>query len=256
LDLVQPFLLDIAQRGLGVNRVGDQENIRVRVRERTQAIVIFLSGSIPEAERDRAAVHHDVGSVVVEHSRDVLVRKAVGSVADERRARGEDAEGAISREQIEEIAEAVETMAGDSALATERAEMDELEGERRSHQHEIDEAASKSRSVKMLDSSVKRMMEQIRAEMEDADGDIGQSFRSLDLDGDGIMSQEELLEAMEALDPEKRPNEAAFRQLLAKIDFDKDGKISLDEWRSAVEELQMKSRDEGEEGGKDKKASV
>ena len=54
------------------DREADEENVGLRVRERPQAIVIFLACRIPQTEVDGLAVHHDVRAVVVEHRGDVL----------------------------------------------------------------------------------------------------------------------------------------------------------------------------------------
>ena len=163
-------------------------------------------------------------------------------------------------------------MSSPTACAAEREEMRELEEERR-RTEDIDEATKTSREIAMLDSRVARMLEDLRKEMDSADGDIGQvragsaharprapspppkpatadaaskhpeslpraafaaskrphsvtpgpqAFRALDLDGDGVMSHEELLEAMEQLDLSQKPYEAAFKKLLEKIDWDAD----------------------------------
>jgi hypothetical protein len=45
--------------------------VRVGVRERTETVVIFLAGGIPEGELDVLAVNLDIGDVVLENGGDV-----------------------------------------------------------------------------------------------------------------------------------------------------------------------------------------
>ena len=55
----------------------------MRVAERAQAVVILLTGSIPESQTDGLVVDHDTRRVVVEDGRDVLAGEGVGGVGDE-----------------------------------------------------------------------------------------------------------------------------------------------------------------------------
>lgn len=48
------------------DRETDQEDVGLRVGEGSEAVVIFLSGGIPQSEADRPAVDHHAGRVVVE----------------------------------------------------------------------------------------------------------------------------------------------------------------------------------------------
>ena len=59
---------------------GDEEDVGLRVRERTQPVVILLPRGIPKAEVDRLAVDHHVRRVVVEHGGDVVLGESVGGV--------------------------------------------------------------------------------------------------------------------------------------------------------------------------------
>lgn len=61
----------------------DQENVRLGVAERAQAIVVLLTGGIPETQADGLVVDHDAGGVVVEDGGDVLAGESVGGVGDE-----------------------------------------------------------------------------------------------------------------------------------------------------------------------------
>ena len=84
LDFWVPLLLDVLEGRRADDGEANQEHVRLRVRQRPQAIVVFLSGSIPQAEVNRTAVNHDVSGVVVENGRNVLAREGVGGVTDEK----------------------------------------------------------------------------------------------------------------------------------------------------------------------------
>ena len=53
-------------------REANEEDVRLRVRQRPEAVVILLSCGIPEPEVDGLAIDHDARRVVVEDCRDVL----------------------------------------------------------------------------------------------------------------------------------------------------------------------------------------
>lgn len=154
----------------------------------------------------------------------------------------------LSREQLGDIAEAVDIMSGTSATAREKEEMQQLEREREAAREEVEAAIQESSDLKALDSSVRRMIEKLREDCAQTDKDLGQTLRSLDLDDDGFMNIEELQAAMEHLSQGKRPDKKAFKKLLAKLDNDGDGQISVKEWRLFMEDMQMTRKDEDEEG--------
>lgn len=86
----------------------------------------------------------------------------------------------------------------------------------------IEEGKKQSSQVAMLDSRVSTMLTNLRAELEQTESSIGKAFHSLDLDRDGVVSHQELLNAMEELHFSKRPDAAAFQELLDDIDIDQD----------------------------------
>ena len=153
----------------------------------------------------------------------------------------------LSREQLGEIAEAVEMMAADSPVAKEKEEMACLEAERTAHREEIEEAKGMSSTVSMLDSRVQRMMSNLKAEIEDTETTIGEAFHALDLDGDGEVSCEELEKAMEHLHLSKRPDATAFQELLDTIDTDHDGKISVRDFRKLIKEMSSPGDDDDDD---------
>ena len=64
LHLVNPFLLDVLKRGVAHDREAHEEHVRVAVAERPQAIVISLTGGVPEPEVYELAVHDHVCCVL------------------------------------------------------------------------------------------------------------------------------------------------------------------------------------------------
>lgn len=83
LDLWPPFGLDVVERVRGDNGEANQKDIGLGVRQRAQAVIILLTGSIPEAEIDWLTIDHDVGRVVIEHGGDILAGESVGRVRNE-----------------------------------------------------------------------------------------------------------------------------------------------------------------------------
>lgn len=78
-----PFVLDVlVGRGAGDGEA-DDEDVGLRVGERTEAIVLLLTRRVPQIEADVAPIHGDLGAVVVEHGGDVFFGKRSGGVRDE-----------------------------------------------------------------------------------------------------------------------------------------------------------------------------
>jgi len=150
----------------------------------------------------------------------------------------------LSREQLQEIARAVETMSSESAFSRERQEMLELEKQRLEKRLEVEQACGDASALAMLDKRVSKMILALKAEMEKADGAIGKAFHSLDLDGDGVLSAEELLQAMDSINVKLRPQDAQFKQLLEQLDHDKDGRINLADLQELIREMQMRDASE------------
>jgi len=146
----------------------------------------------------------------------------------------------LSREQVREIAHAVGTLSAKSALEEERNEMSALEAERLSAATSIEAAKLQTYQVRMLDSRVRRMMETLKTEIEEADGSVGATFKSLDLDGDGVLSREELMQAIEAMNEKRRPQAEQMKQVLEQLDPDSDGKIQLSDLRTLMFEMELR----------------
>ncbi len=61
----------------------DDEDVGLRVGQRAKAVVLLLACRVPQIEADDAAVHGDLGAVVVEHGGNVLFGECAGRVGDE-----------------------------------------------------------------------------------------------------------------------------------------------------------------------------
>ena len=64
--IVTDLGLDVIKRGWADDGEADEKNVGLRVRERSETIVIFLSGSIPKSKADGLAIDHYTRRVVVE----------------------------------------------------------------------------------------------------------------------------------------------------------------------------------------------
>ena len=95
-----PISSHIFKTGRAYQGEANQKNIHLRIGERPQPVVIFLSSCVPQAQVDWAAIdlkpekrfvdglerfseaHHNIGRIVVKHCRYVFTRKCIGSVAN------------------------------------------------------------------------------------------------------------------------------------------------------------------------------
>lgn len=78
-----PLVLDVLiGRGAGDGEA-DDEDVGLRVGQRAKAVVLLLTCCVPQVEADGAAVHSDLGAVVVEHGGNVLFGERAGRVRDE-----------------------------------------------------------------------------------------------------------------------------------------------------------------------------
>jgi hypothetical protein len=65
------LLLNVVERVGRVDGEADEDDVRVGVAERAQAVVVLLAGRVPQRKLDVFAVDLDVRDVVLEHRRDV-----------------------------------------------------------------------------------------------------------------------------------------------------------------------------------------
>jgi hypothetical protein len=100
--MARKYLRDNVVKGRGVdNGEAEQEHIRLGIRQRSEAVVVFLAGCVPQAEPDALVVEQNICRVALTagktvsttsitvikasrhiHSRNVLVRKVTAAVAD------------------------------------------------------------------------------------------------------------------------------------------------------------------------------
>ena len=80
-DLGVPLGLDVLKRRWPHQREADEEDVGLRVRERSEAVVVLLASGIPQAQVDGLAVHHHVRRVVVEPVSPAPPPSARGSAA-------------------------------------------------------------------------------------------------------------------------------------------------------------------------------
>jgi hypothetical protein len=88
---------DVVKGGRANDGEADEENIGLRVRERSESVIIFLAGSIPQTQTNGLAIDHHTGRVIVEakivsfgaqkggvscdlHSRDVFAGEGICSI--------------------------------------------------------------------------------------------------------------------------------------------------------------------------------
>jgi hypothetical protein len=65
------LLLHVVQGVRRVDGEADEDDVRVGIGERAEAVVVFLAGGIPQGQLDVLAVDLDIGDVVLEDGRDV-----------------------------------------------------------------------------------------------------------------------------------------------------------------------------------------
>lgn len=80
VDFGEPLLADVLKGSRRDDGEADEEDIGLRVRERTETVIILLTGSIEESEGVGLVSNHDSNSIVVKDSRHILGGELVGRV--------------------------------------------------------------------------------------------------------------------------------------------------------------------------------
>ena len=83
VDFRVPLGLDVLEGSRGDDREARQEHVRLRVGQRSETVIILLTGGIPKTQVDGLVVNHNVGGVVVEHGGDVVTREGVSCVRNQ-----------------------------------------------------------------------------------------------------------------------------------------------------------------------------
>ena len=71
------LLLHVVERLRRVDSEANQDDVRVRVRERAETVIILLPSRIPESELDMLAVDLDIGDVVLEDGGDIDLSREI-----------------------------------------------------------------------------------------------------------------------------------------------------------------------------------
>ena len=83
LDLRKPLGPYIVEGGAGGDGEAHQKHVCLGVRQRSQSIIILLTGCIPQTKVDWLVVHHHIRTIVIEHSWNILSREGVGGIRDQ-----------------------------------------------------------------------------------------------------------------------------------------------------------------------------
>lgn len=78
-----PLVLDVLVGRRAGDGEADDEDVGLGVGQRAKTVVLLLARGVPQIEADGAAVHADLGAVVVEDGGNVLFGKGAGRVGDE-----------------------------------------------------------------------------------------------------------------------------------------------------------------------------
>lgn len=65
--------LDVIKRRRADDGEADEEDIGLRVGERSESVVIFLSSSIPQSQANRLPIDHHTRGVIVETAREDMI---------------------------------------------------------------------------------------------------------------------------------------------------------------------------------------
>jgi len=83
LDFWAPLRGHVLERGGRDDREANEEDVRLRIGQWPQPVVILLAGCVPQAQRHRHPIAHHWGRVVVEHCGDIFAREAICRVGYE-----------------------------------------------------------------------------------------------------------------------------------------------------------------------------
>ena len=82
-DLGVPLVARVLEGGRRGDREADEEDVRLRVGQRAETVVVLLAGRVPQAQVDGLVIYHHVGRIIIEYRRDVLAGEGVGGVGDQ-----------------------------------------------------------------------------------------------------------------------------------------------------------------------------
>ena len=67
------FLLHVVEGVWRVDGKAYEDDVRIRVTQRAETIIIFLTSGIPQSQLDVLAVDLDIGNIILKHRRDVYL---------------------------------------------------------------------------------------------------------------------------------------------------------------------------------------
>jgi hypothetical protein len=65
------LLLHIVEGVWRVDGKAYEDNVRIRITQRAETIIVLLAGGIPQSQLDVLAINLDIGNIVLKHRRDV-----------------------------------------------------------------------------------------------------------------------------------------------------------------------------------------
>lgn len=83
VDLWEPLGPDVVKGWRADNGEADEEDVCLRVGERSQSVVIFLSSGIPQSQADWLSINHHTRRVVVKDCGDVFAGEGIRRVGNE-----------------------------------------------------------------------------------------------------------------------------------------------------------------------------
>ena len=195
-----------------------------------------------EAKRAAAARGEDVGD-----------DDAAARPGAEPLERMHDVVTALSSEELQQLEEAVVTLASDSALEKEKEALEALkaseEKDAAAAEAEAQSAAAaaaaaavskdkrvvaETKLLSSLERKIAKMVSSLEEDIHDAESELGASLKTIDIDGDGCISAAEFALAVSSM--KHKLTEKQLDDLWAKIDLDNDDRISIDELTNYVVE--------------------
>jgi ribosomal protein S11 len=108
----------------------------------------------------------------------------------------------------------------------------------------IEQGSSADVAVSRVSSKLNSMLQQLEADIVKVDEAIGEKLHVLDIDEDGMMSEQEMTAVLQtALKTKLTEEEAArkVRKLMAEVDLDEDGVVSVEELKKWLREAKRKA---------------
>merc|ERR1719233_2755072 len=78
-----PFRRNIFKTGWRNDRETDKEHVSLWVGQRSQTVIVLLTGCVPKTKGNWDTVTHHGGRIVIKHSRNIFSWKAVCCIRDE-----------------------------------------------------------------------------------------------------------------------------------------------------------------------------